>query len=40
MAQLQIPVPDELLAKLKSKACLQGTTLRELVNNILAKAAQ
>ena len=40
MAQLQIPIPDELLVKLKSKAYLAGTTLRELVNKILAKAAQ
>jgi len=39
MAQLQVAVPDEVLAKLKAKAAFARTTLRELVNKILAKAA-
>lgn len=40
MAQLQVPIPDEVLAKLKAKALLSGVTLRELVNKWLAKAAR
>jgi hypothetical protein len=40
MAQLQIPISDELLAKLKAKALLRRETLRALVNRILTRAAR
>ena len=36
--QLQVPVSDELMAKLKAKAVLAGTTLMALVNQVLEKA--
>jgi hypothetical protein len=37
MAKLQIPIPDELMAKLKAKAALRGQTLAELINKALAR---
>jgi predicted HicB family RNase H-like nuclease len=39
-AQLQVPISEDVMAKLKAKALLQGKTLRELVNQILAKAVR
>ena len=39
MAQLQIPISDELHAALKLKALSTGKTLKELVNEALARVA-
>jgi plasmid stability protein len=38
MAQLQVPIPDELLVKLKVKALITGRTLTAFVNQVLTKA--
>ena len=37
MAQLQVPIQDELMAKLKAIALLKKTTLRELVVKALER---
>ena len=39
MAQLQVEIPDDVMAKLKAKAALRELTLKALVNKILARAA-
>jgi hypothetical protein len=38
MAQLQVEIPDEVMAKLKAKAALRDETLKVMVNKILLGA--
>lgn len=38
MAQLQIPISDELLAETKAKAALAKVTLRQFVIKLLTRA--
>jgi predicted transcriptional regulator len=40
MAQLQIPITDDLMARLKALAALRRITLAELVNKALARTAR
>ena len=40
MAQLQIPIPDDLMEKLKALVILRQTTLKAFVNQVLVKAAK
>lgn len=38
MAQLQIPIQDELMTQIKVKAALTGQTMREYVISVLQRA--
>jgi Arc/MetJ family transcription regulator len=40
MAQLQIPITDDLMARLKALAALRQMTLTELVNKVLTRTTR